>query len=306
MSERADVAVVGGGPAGLVASIELAARGHFVVLIDPIGPGGRLVNLPEIHGERAGDPVAGGDLASDLTTRAMDARVDIRFDEVLAITPGPVHVVRMHDGELEAPVVILATGTDDAPLPVSGAEALHGRGVSYCVGCDGPMFRETTVAVIGNGEHAARAARQLAKLDNDVVVLFRESEFAASPVDVAAIEAEERVTVLPQTEVICVEETDGRLSALRVRGRDGDAHLPAKGVFYFGAPRPRSALVTDLLVLDERGFVATGPDLSTAVPGLFAVGDVRSGVSRTVASAIADGAIVAAAITNYLAIIAPH
>jgi thioredoxin reductase (NADPH) len=299
--EEQPVVIVGGGAAGLWTAIGLADRGVPVVMLEAMAPGGRLINLPDVAPGPGWPRAEGPELAGDLTTHALDLGVDIRFDEVPRVRVGDAGlVVDTGDGSLPAAAVALAMGTDDAAIEVDGAEALHGFGLSYCAGCDGPLYRDATVLVVGGSARAARAAQLVAGRGNDVLVVFREAAPTWGRAINTELAADDRVTVLPAGDVVELVAGDGALAAVRIRRDNGDEVVTASGLFFYGALLPRTSPVAGVVALDERGFVVTDENGESDVAGIYAVGDVRQGSPRSLASALADSEVVIAAVLTGL------
>jgi len=294
--DQVDVVVVGAGVAGIATALAVTDMGHEVALIDPLGPGGRVVNLGEVELLPAVAPVPGMEFAGQLAELAMSSTALLRFDDVVSIEPGAVHVVQLTDGTIQAPVVVLAMGTSDAPLQVPGADVLQGRGVSYCVGCDGPMYKGAAVTVVGNGEHAANAALHLADLGNDVIMLFREQGLQCGRRTATALRGMRQISIMTGTEVTGLEEQGGRLAGIRLKRGVAEEVEPTTGLFFYGTELPRSQAVAGVVTLDEHGFIVTDANLSTDVDGIYAVGDLRAGSPRTIAAAATDGRLAAQSI----------
>ena len=164
-AELYDVVVVGAGPAGLTCAADLATGGHRVVVVDREGMGGRLVNAGTIATSigRDLDAASGPEVAGLLAERAMDAGVELEFDEVIGLESiAGGWSVRTADREFAGRIVVLASGSRHRPLDVEGAAALAGRGVSLCAACDGPLFKGKEVVLVAGDEWAADEAAQLA------------------------------------------------------------------------------------------------------------------------------------------------
>lgn len=276
------VAVVGGGPAGLHLAIRLAAT-HQVSVFDQFAPGGELLSLGLVNGPD-GVETPGPDLATDLLERVMELGASIEFDEVTELRPdGDGWVVVSDAGELRAAHVVLATGAAHGEAPFPGGDELLGRGVSYCAGCDGPMYGGRTVAVVGDGPYMASDARTLAAHAATVHVVGGRGDDVAVP----------RVEQHPgeRASELVLDDQQG-VVGLRLEG-DTSRVLPVAGVFVSAPTVPRSQLVAGLVELDADGGVVVGEHGETSRPGLHAVGDVRAGAVGGVAGALRDAEAVA-------------
>ncbi|TFV63834.1 FAD-binding protein [Geodermatophilus sp. DF01-2] len=274
-----DVVVIGAGIAGLTAARVAAERGLRVVAHDRMSPGGQLVNLTALHDF----PVPSGpELMTTLTAAAEAAGVRIGYAEVTRVRPGTPVRLETSEGEVTAEVVVVAAGLGPGRLGLPGEEALVGRGISTCAGCDGPLFRGRPVAVVGDDEWTAEEALELAGYASAVTVLVPGSpRWSAERAErLAAVETVEVVTGATVTAL----RGEGVLSGVAVRTGDAERELAVAGVFPFVGRRGPEGLV-DGLPTDEDGRLV--PD--DEVPGLLVAGDARAGAEQSLAAAEADG-----------------
>lgn len=288
MSAEVTVAVIGAGPAGLLLA-DLLADSHRVSLFDRLAPGGELLSLGLVNGPD-GVESPGPDVATDMLERVMERGVQIEFDEVSEIRAqdGNWRVVS-DGGEQDYDYVVLATGAEHGGAPIPGAAEMLGRGVSYCTGCDSPMFAGRTVALVGGGPYMSSDAQTLAAYAATVHVVggLRDSDPVPG--------VEQHPSATPQSLV-----TDDAQGVVGLRIDDGGSPrtLPVEGVFVSAPTVPRSELVADLVDLAPDGGVLVGDNLQSSSAGLFVVGDVRDGRSGGVAGALRDSQVVARAITT--------
>jgi thioredoxin reductase (NADPH) len=313
----ADVVVVGGGPAGATAATFLARRGHDVVLVDPLGVGGQLINIDRLFdlpavASPAADPPAGWDLAATLGEEALDAGVALRIASAVAVapagatpqatTPATPHggwSVELDDGTaLAARAVLVATGGRPRPLPGDETGALAGRGVSYCAGCDAGLFAGRRVAVVGGGDEALAEAATLAASASEVVVL------APAGTPAPSTDRQREVAGLANVarrdaDVMAVGTDDaGRVRDVRL---DDGTVLVVDGVFGAHPTVPAGELAPPGVPRLPDGALHTGADGQCATaPGLFAAGEVRHGTARYVTAVVGDATSVAAAMHAYL------
>jgi len=207
---------------------------------------------------------------------------------------GGVKVVKTTGGDYRAGAVILAGGSEHQKLGVPGEEELLGRGVSYCATCDGPLFRDEVVAVVGGGNAAITEALHLARWVARVVVIHRRRELRATRVLQERAFANPKIGFLWDT---VVEEVSGqdRVAALRLRNVKSDQRtsLEASGVFVAVGLVPNSGYLEGLLTLALGGFIPVNEQMETEVSGVFAAGDIRLNSPRQVVTAVGDGATAA-------------
>ena len=276
MSTDWDVAVVGAGIAGLTAARVAAERGLRVVAYDRLTPGGQLVNLTALHEHPGG---TGPELVAALTAAAEGAGARLAYAEVTRVHPGSPVRLETSDGEVSAGAVVVATGLGPGRLGLPGEEALVGRGISTCAGCDGPLFRGRAVAVVGDDEWTAEEALELAGWASAVTVLVPGPP-RWSPDRAERLATAERVEVVPDATVTALRG-EGVLSGVVVRTRDGDRELAVAGLFPFVDRRGPEGLVEGLAA-DEHGRLVPSD-------GVLVAGDARAGAEQSLTAAEADG-----------------
>lgn len=294
MSTDWDVAVVGAGIAGLTAARVAAEAGLRVVAYDRMAPGGQLVNLTAVHdypgpGQAAG---SGPDVMAGLVGQAEAAGVSMSFAEVTGVRGGTPVRLETTDGEVTAGAVVVATGLGAGRLGLPGEEALVGRGVSTCAGCDGPLFRGRAVAVVGSDEWTAEEALELAGLASGVTVLVP-GEPGWSAERARRLAEADDVEVLTGAEVTGLRD-EGVLSGVVVRTADGERELAVTGLFPYVGRRGPAGLVTGVPA-DAAGRLLAEDGTRTAVGGVFVAGDARAGSTETLSAAAADGEAAGAA-----------
>jgi thioredoxin reductase (NADPH) len=298
-----EVVVVGAGLAGLTAGLFAARQGRRTLVIECAVPGGHLVNVHQIE-DYPGFPegVAGYELCPRLQEQA--ARYGAAF-ELAAVERLDRHDggwrVSTGSGIYQAAAMIVASGSRPRALGVPGEERLAGRGVSHCASCDGPLFAGQTVAVVGGGDSAAQEALALTEYAARVVVLHRGAALSAQQT------YRQRLLEHPAVEVhygITVEEVLGDQSVSGVRVRDASSgaerHLELAGLFVYVGLQPNTDFLRHLDVLDLTRRLSTDIWMRTALPGLFAAGDVRADSAGQAITAGGDGATAALAAHRYL------
>jgi thioredoxin reductase (NADPH) len=298
-----DIAVVGGGLAGLTSALFAARSGRATVAFTGGGLGGQLLNIGRIE-DYPGFPegVAGFDLCPGAEEQAVAAGASFRDDAVEAIERSNGSWLVSAGGEqLEAGAVIVATGRRFRRLEVDGEERLAGKGVSTCATCDGPLMRGKTVAVIGGGDSALQEALELADHVERVIVVHRGDELDGQEAYRARVVEHASIEVLYAT---VVERIVGeqQVEGIAVRGQNGGepGELELGAVFVYVGLEPEAELVADALALGDDGGVPTDSAMRTELQGLFAAGSVRSLAEVQAATAAGEGAIAARAADRYL------
>ena len=299
-----ELAVVGGGPAGLTAALLAARHGRSAIVLDPLGSGGALLNQERIEGFPGfPEAVPGYELGPRLQEQAMEAGAALELCEATRIESRTGDWALLTDShELVAGAVVVATGTRPRELGVPGEDRLKGRGLSHCASCDGPLYRGKVVAVYGDGDHALVEALELVRHDVRVMLLTPERALGGQDTYRRRIAESGQIEVRHGT---VIEEIlgDGEVDGVRVRDlASGESStVPVEGVFAYAGRVPNTHLLEGLVVLDDDGSVPADAWMRTELPGLFAAGDMRAGAVGQAIAAAGDGATAAIAAHRYLA-----
>lgn len=310
MSELYDVAILGGGPAGLAAGLYAGRSRLKTVLLERGAPGGQIALSADVENYPGQilEGETGVSLAGRMAEQCARFGVERTADTVLsARLDGEVKRLTGGKGEYLARTLIIATGASPRPIGCENEKKFIGRGISYCATCDGAFFRGLDVYVAGGGDSAVEEALFLTRFARKVTVIHRRDALRA------AKSAQERAFAEPKIDflwdsVVVRAEGDDVLSALTVRNVKTGALTDLRasredgmlGLFGFVGHLPCTELFRDQLPL-EHGYIRTDEDMRTAVPGVFAAGDVRVKSLRQVVTAAADGAIAAVQAERYLA-----
>ena len=321
-----DVAIVGGGPAGLAAAVYSASEGLRTVLVEQGAPGGQAGTSSRIE-NYLGFPsgVSGADLARRAATQARRFGAEVLAQETVSLRrEDPYRIVRLSDGtEISCYAVVLATGVSVRMLQVPGIEALLGIGIYYGAAMtEAATYRGQDVCVVGAGNSAGQGALFFSRYARRVTLLARGESLGKSMSRylIDRIAATPNIEVATQLDVTGVAGT-GRLERVAARHVESgeERSLEVAAMFIFIGAKPRAEMVAGLVELDEKGYVLTGPDLprldrrprgwtldrdpylfETSVPGIFAAGDVRGGSGKRVAAAVGEGSGAVSMIHRYL------
>lgn len=306
MSIDCDIAIVGGGPAAMAAAIYAGRAALRVRIFERALVGGQSAQTHDIA-NYPGFPegIDGTELANRMQQQA--ERFGAEF-----VTGEVDHVERRDDGTFticlqescqHAAAVILATGSDPRSLDVPGEKELRGYGVSYCGTCDGPFFRNRRVVVVGGGDSALKEGLHIAKFASELTIVHRRDAFRAEKVYQEQVFEHEKIAVRWNAVVTEIFDVDAKqVQAVRLEDTvSGEtSRLETDGVFIFVGTEPNTNFLCNILEADCGGHIETGPDMMTAVPGLFAVGDVRKHSYRQIATGVGEGATAAIAAEHYL------
>lgn len=304
--ETIDIAVIGGGPAGLTAALYAARARAKTVVFETALPGGQIITTDWVENYPAfPEGVSGAELGELMHRQADHFGAEFRtFASIESIVPQGLDFV-LTDSEGASTLshsVILATGAVPKRLGVPGEAEYTGRGVSWCATCDGALFRGKTVAVVGGGDAAAEEAMFLTKFAEKVYLIHRRDELRATKCIQERCFDNEKIEMKWSRTIREIKGADGKVSGLDLQATndDPDEFLPLDGVFIFVGVDPKNALVTELCDLDEAGYVKIDPNGLTSYPGLYAAGDVTVGDLKQVVTAAAGGAAAAFEAVRYI------
>ena len=301
-----DVVMIGAGPSALAAAIYTTREDIDTVLYEKATIGGMAAITDKVDNYPGfPDGVEGMKLAGELEKQAERFGAQIDFGDASAIrTDGKYKIITIDGQDVKAKAVLVATGSDYKKLGVPGEAESYGRGVHYCATCDGAFYRERTLAVVGGGNSALQETIFLTRYASHIDLLVR-STIKASEIlqqDLQKYIDEGKVTVHLETttdEIVINEE--GRVTSVKVNEKGENKEITVDGVFVFVGLKPNTDFLANSGVeLDEVGLVKTDQRLETALEGVFASGDVRSGATMQIASAVGEGAAAALSIREYL------
>ncbi len=296
LNTQYDVAIVGGGPAGLSAAIYAARGGLKTVIFEKALVGGQITVTAEVENYPGfEESVSGFDIVEKMQKQAEKFDAEIKIEEVKAIgLEGLCKIVETNKATYRVKSVIIATGAHPRKLAVPGEEKYTGRGVSYCATCDGALYRDKIVAVIGGGDSAVEEAMFLTKFASKVYIIHRRDQLRAVKI------LQERVFANKKIEMIwdsVVQEIQGgdfveKLLLFNKKTKK-NSELSLDGVFIFVGIIPSSELVESRVDFDDQNFIKTDETMHTEIPGVYAAGDVTHKVLRQIITAGSDGATAA-------------
>lgn len=297
-----EVIIIGGGPAGLTAGLYTSRAGLKSLLVERGIVGGQIINATLVE-NYPGFPqgISGAELGSLIHQQAVKYGLEVVTADVTGIAQGQPHSISTTEGDFEAIAIIIAAGSQYRKMGVLGEESLSGHGVSYCATCDGFFFRDREVAVVGGGDTAITDALELTRHVKKVYVIHRRDQLRAGQV------LQQRAFAQPKLEFIwntVVEEILGEklLSGLKLRNvKTGQSSiLKVAGVFVAVGLMPNSQQFSNILEVNDTGYIVTDETMSTSTAGIFAAGDIRRNSPRQVAAAVGDGANAAVSAFKYV------
>ena len=303
MEKIYDMMIVGGGPGGYTAALYAARAGLDVLIIERLSAGGQM-NLTGQIDNYPGFPegIDGFQLSMNMQQQAERFGAKTKYAEVLQVElEGEIKRIQTNEGVYHAKTVVISTGANPRQLEVSRENEMIGRGVGYCAHCDGMFYRGKTVAVVGGGNSAAAEALYLSRIAKEVILIHRRDSLRATQIYHKPLMDAPNIRFVWNSEVVELLGED-ILEQIRVKNlKSGEEQLlDIQGLFVSIGRKPATALVKDQLTLDGSGYIMAGEDTKTSIPGVYAVGDVRSKELRQIVTAVADGAMAAHMAESFL------
>ncbi|ARN98187.1 thioredoxin-disulfide reductase [Levilactobacillus brevis] len=298
-----DVIVIGAGPGGMTGALYASRANLSVLMLDRGIYGGQMNNTAAIENYPGFKSVLGPDLAKDMYEGSTQFGAEYAYGSVTAIEDHGDHkIVKTDDGDYETKAVIVATGSEYKKLGVPGEDKFGGRGVSYCAVCDGAFFKNREVVVIGGGDSAVEEGLYLAGLASKVTIIHRRDQLRAQKILQDRAFANDKIEFVWNTNVTEILGDDMKVTGVATKnnqtGETGE--IAASGAFIYVGTLPMTDAFTDLGITDDAGWIKTNDHMATAVPGIFAIGDVRQKDLRQITTAVGDGGIAGQAVFSYL------
>ena len=300
-----DIIIIGGGPAGLTASIYALRAKKSVLLIERYAPGGQVAQTGKIENYPGFKSIDGLELSNLMFEQASDLGLETIYTDVIKYDLlGKVKKVETYDGTFECKAVVLALGAVARQLDVENEKKFIGKGISYCATCDGNFFKDKNVAVVGGGNTSFEDCLYLADIVNKIYLIHRRDEFRGDKHTLLKLKEFEKVGKIEFVLNSVVKALNGedKLISVVVENKIDKTlrEIPVDGLFVAIGRRPDTSLIQDVVTLDENGYIITDENMRTNIDGVYAVGDVRQKRLRQIVTACSDGAISAVDIIDYI------
>ena len=304
MSDIYDLAILGGGPAGITAAIYASRARLNTIWIDKnFAPGGQITATYEVDNYPGMPGISGMDLGEAFGEHARKLGLEPKREKLLSLEniSGDIKTIHTKKNEYQARTIILAFGAEHRKLDIPGEDDLGGLGVSYCATCDGAFYKDRTLVVVGGGNAAAEDAVFLSGLCKKVYLVHRRDELRADKAIQEKIFDCENIEMVWDSvplEILGQDEVTG----IKIRNvKTGEEReLDTDGVFIAVGIVPNTTLLEAQLELDENGYICAGEEGITSAAGVFAAGDIRTKALRQVVTAVSDGANAVASAQKYL------
>ena len=297
-----DLLIIGAGPAGITAGIYAKRANLKIAMFEKGTPGGQLVNTNEIENYTGAKKLAGYELATMMIDHAYGLGIDVIYDEVINVElKGDLKVLTTPNGTYEAKAVLIATGTVPRRLGVENEDELAMNGISWCAICDGPLYKDRKVVVVGGGNSAVEEASYLATLASHVTVVQNLPTLTADKKAQDILFKQKNVDFHYATLVSKFLKDEKGLTGVIVKDEYGkETTIEADGVFEYVGLIPVTDMIKDLGITNQYGYIEANEKMETKVPGVYAAGDVIVKQIRQVVTATADGAIAVQNCLKYL------
>src|SRR3989338_493960 len=298
-----DIMIIGGGPAGLTAGIYASRARLKTLLLEKMMPGGQILTSPHLENYPGfSEGIAGPQIIGEMVKQATRFGLEIKTGNVIRIEDTSREKTILSDaGPYNAPVVIFATGASYSRLDGPGEDKWNGRGVSYCATCDGPLFKNKEVIVVGGGDTAIEEAIHLTKFCEKVSVVHRRNELRATKILQECALSNRKINFIWDS--VVTEIAGGqKVEGVKVKNvkTDEEKTISAQGVFIAVGFKPHTEVARTLVQTDDKGYIITKDDMSTSCEGFFAAGDCRKKLLYQFVTACGDGATAAFAAQKYI------
>lgn len=305
MNKVYDVLVLGGGPGGYTAAMYTARAGLRTLVLERLAPGGQMALTHQVDNYPGFDEgVDGFTLGMKMQQGAERFGAETVFADVQSVElGGEIKILHTEQGDFYGRTVIVATGANPRKLGVPMEQELTGRGVHYCAACDGMFYRGKTVVLVGGGNSAVADALVLSRVAQKVILVHRRDTLRASKIYHKSLHNTENIEFRWNSEITAFKHGD-RVEGVIIRNRvtSEEEAVACDGLFVSIGREPATELFKGQLELDESGYIVAGESTATNLPGVYAVGDVRTKAVRQIVTATADGAVAAHQIEEYLSV----
>lgn len=298
-----DIIILGGGPAGYTAALYACRAGFSTLVIEKMAAGGQMTLTSDIDnypGFETG--IDGFTLGMKMQQSAERFGAKTEFDEVLSVDfSNKIKKITTYSGEFLAKAVIIATGANPKELGLENEQSLTGRGIHYCAHCDGRFYKDKTVAVIGGGNSAVSDALYLSRIAKKVYLVHRRDTLKATQVYLKPLKDAENIEFLWNS-TLCEVIFDNKVTGAKIKSTvtDNISEIEVDGIFISIGRKPATEFLKGILELDDNGYIIADETTKTNIPGVFAVGDVRTKTLRQVVTAVSDGAVAVHFAEEYL------
>lgn len=298
-----DVIIIGAGPAGMTAAVYTSRANLSTLMLERGIPGGQMANTEEVENYPGFDTILGPELSTKMFDHAKKFGAEYAYGDVTEIIDGIEYkTIKAGAKVYKTRAIILSTGAEYKKMGVPGEKELGGRGVSYCAVCDGAFFKQKNLVVVGGGDSAVEEGVYLTRFADKVTIVHRRDKLRAQKILQARAFANEKIDFIWNATVKEINEANGKVGSVTLQSTvDGtETEFATDGVFVYIGMLPLTKPFESLGILNDAGYIVTNENMETAVPGIFAAGDVREKTLRQIVTATGDGSVAAQAAQHYI------
>ena len=282
-----DVIIIGAGPAGLTSALYLLRANKKVLVLEAKSYGGQIINASNVENYPGIESISGFDFATNLYNQVVKLGGEIKFETVIRVEED--RRVITSKNEYNSKVVIIATGAANRKLNIENEEKFIGKGISYCATCDGNFFKNKEVAVNGGGNTALEDAIYLSNLCSKVYLIHRRDEFRGEDKYVEELKNKSNVEFILNSKITSINGSD-KLESITV---NEDKEIKVDGLFIAIGQEPKNDIFSNVVDLDNKGYIITHDDVYTKTEFIYVAGDTREKELRQLTTAVSDGSIAA-------------
>ena len=286
-----DIIIVGAGPAGLTAAIYALRANRKVLIFEAKSYGGQILNANKVENYPGIMSISGYDFATNLYNQVKELGGEFKFETVLKVTEDKEVVT--NSGTYQAKSIVLATGAENRRLNIDGEKELIGKGISYCATCDGNLYKNEVVAVVGGGNTALEDALYLTNIAKEVYLIHRRDSFRGEGKYLNELKKKENVNFILNSNVVKVYGEE-KLESIDIKdSEDNIINKKVDGLFIAVGQEPKNSLFSNVVTLNDSGYIETKDEVYSNVEGIYVAGDNRVKTLRQLTTAVSDGSIAA-------------
>lgn len=298
MQKTYDVVIIGAGIAGMTAAIYLKRANLDILLLDKDAPGGQLNKISIIENYPGYLKISGPELSEKLFEQIKNLNIEYRYGKAIEIKEEKnIKIIKTDIEEIKTKTIILALGRTPNKLNIEKEEKLLNKGISYCALCDGPLFKNKTVAVVGSGNSAVEESIYLSNICKKVILIIRNEKFKAEEKLLKELKNKENITIKYNCVIDTIIEEKDKLKALKLNNNE---IIEVEGLFIYIGSTPNIKFLENLELETEKNFIKVDENMETKKEGIYAIGDVIKKDVYQLTTATSDATIAAISIKNKL------
>lgn len=296
MNDIYDAIVIGAGPAGITAAIYLKRANLKVCIIEKETPGGQMNKTSSVENYPGIIEISGPSLALEFFKQLQEQQIEYKYGEAIEIIDNKDYkIIKTTSEELKTKSIILAVGRSPKKLNNTNEESLEGKGISFCSLCDGNLYKNEEVSIIGGGNSALEEALYLSEICKKVYIIHRRDELRGDKILIERIKEKNNIEIIYNAQVKEFIGKNNKLEAVRLEKDEQEEILLVKACFIFIGYEPATKFLKKLDILDEKGYIIVDERGETKVKGIYAAGDIIEKEAYQIVTAASDGALAAVA-----------